>query len=155
MLAGLSLSLVILCYTECVVIALVFICPFLGSCYFLFDVPFIGTDWGIHYYCLRAPFGDFVMAFIFAIIQGPLMKSLLHVPSNHCIIIFVLLHHFSLYFSVNLDPLSDYVIHFYNFLLPIHVVRSCVSAVVINSFQFLVFSLMKAESRNINSSQTS
>ena len=71
------------------------------------------------------------MVFIFAIIQGPLMGHLL--PSSHCITIFVLLHHFfALCFCINSDHLSDYVIHIYIFVLPIYVVRSCVSAIVHN-----------------------
>ena len=58
------------------------------------------------------------MAFIFVIIQGPLMGRLL--PSSHCITLFVLLHFFVQLF-VNLDLLTDYVILIYNFVLPIYV----------------------------------
>lgn len=59
------------------------------------------------------------MAFIFAIIQGPLMGRLL--PSSHCITLFVLVHHFFVQLFDNLDPLTDYVILIYNSVLPIYV----------------------------------
>ena len=43
------------------------------------------------------------------------------VPSSNCITLFVLLHHFFAQPLVNLDPLSDYVIVIYNFVLPLYV----------------------------------
>lgn len=104
--------------------------PFWDPVIFACDVPFMGPDLGICY-CLGAPFGAIVMAFIIAIIQGPLVGRLL--PSSHCITLFVLLHHFFAQRFVHLDPLSDYVILIYILVLPIYVVRSCVFAIV-NSF---------------------
>jgi len=87
-------------------------------------VPLADPDWGIYYYFVEASFRDIVLAFIFAIIQGPLMGRFL--PSSHGITFFVLLYHFFAHLFLNLERLSDYVILIYIVVLHIYIVLSYV-----------------------------